>query len=260
MTTLYPRLSDPDGRVLLARMRDLGIDALRAQSGTDHVGSFFSPTGGLPASQDHLAALARAVRDCATGFGYPTPSSARSGEGQGLVAFDRALSRVIYEQTDMAPAEASAADVWTFMAACLLPDVVKWRWHDSTNIERWLGFTLVRHTFARVWWQAYALAMKTDVGLDYRLLDALSESDLNQLFERRSIGGSPSLVRALAEALIDPRHRSAGLQHRDLVRDVTKRIRRLMPFTSFDALDDDELLARINGTVVEAAAALVEGA
>ncbi|MET8462784.1 hypothetical protein [Micromonospora zamorensis] len=52
---------------------------------------------------------------------------------------------------------------------------------------------LTRHTWAWLWWQAVVFARHEQI------LVVLSESDLNQLLERRSIGGNPrSYVRLLA--------------------------------------------------------------
>jgi hypothetical protein len=95
--------------------------------------------------------------------------------------------------------------------------------------------------FARLWWQALVLGETTESGpVSFALLNALSESDLNQLLERRSIGGNPILARAAAKALIgreDPR-----VQRRDLVRDVTRRLQRRLAYIDFLALDEEQVL------------------
>lgn len=257
MTTLYPRLSDPEGRILLGKTRSKDAETLKALAGIDYPSAYYAPTGGVPAGRDHLQELADAVRDCAEAHGYPAPASNRAAERL-HTTFDRALARVVFEKTDMTAAEAASAEVWTFMAVRMLPDVVKWRWGVAANDERWLGHTLVRHTFARVWWQAFALTARTGPDRDYTLLDALSESDLNQIFERRGIGGCPTIARALTAALIDPTVRPSEVAHRDLVRDVTKRISRLLPFTSFLAMDERQLQDRMRRTVAESATALAE--
>ena len=81
----------------------------------------------------------------------------------------------------LVPAEAAVPEVWTFVACQLVPDVVMWRW-GRDNQERWLGRGLVRHAFGRLWWQAHVLVEKIDGDCDYRLIDRLSEADLNQVF------------------------------------------------------------------------------
>ena len=256
MTTLYPRLSDPDARVALTGMRQLSVEDLRARSGLDHPAMYYAPTGGVPASADHLRQIVTAVRDSAARHGYP--GSGRHAVSRDVIAFDRDLTRVVFETSAMTPAEAATPEIWTFMAVKMLPDVTKWRWPSAGNEERWLGATLVRHTFARLWWQAYALSTETTAGHDYGLLDELSESDLNQIFERRSIGGCPPLARALVIELLEARRASTDTTERELVRDVTKRIGRLLPYTSFLALDEDDLRRRMREVVAESITALAE--
>ena len=204
-------------------------------------------------ARDQLERLAMTVRDCARRFGYP--DSMKQGD-QRLVEFDKSLARALFGEMGLVPSEAAVPEIWTFMAVRLLPDVVAWRWQQGFNEERWIGRTLVRHTFGRLWWQAYALGVPTQYGRDFSLLDALTESDLNQIFERRSIGGNAELARALAVELTDPRIASSSLPRRDVVRDVTKRVSRLIPFTSFPALDETQLRARLRSLADESLKAL----
>ncbi|MFF1412820.1 DUF6339 family protein [Streptomyces sp. NPDC058289] len=249
MTTLYPRLSDVEGRMRLDLIRTLDVHALAGESRLDHP-KVYAPTGGIPASRAHLEDVAAAIRRCAKGFGYP------DGIGSTTRGFDRALAAVVFEDTDMAPAEAAAPEVWTYMATLLVPDVVMWRWQPKNNDERWIGRGLVRHTFGRLWWQAYALGVPDGDGRDYALLDTLSETDLNQIFERRSIGGTPPLARALVSALADARVAGSGVPRREVVRDVTKRVCRLVPFTSFLSLDEPQIRGRMHDVVTESLEAL----
>ncbi|MEV5498171.1 DUF6339 family protein [Nonomuraea fuscirosea] len=252
MTTLYPRLSDAEGRILLNRIQHQSIGTLAHDTLFDHP-LIYAPTGGIPARREHLEAVARAIRQCAKVHGYPDYVDKIT-----LGAFDRALAAVVFEDTDMAPAEAAAPEVWTYMAIHLVPDIVMWRWRPKYNEKRWIGRGLVRHTFGRLWWQAYALGVPTGDGRDYALLDMLSEADLNQVFERRSIGGAPPLARALVAELADSRITESELKRRDIVRDVTKRVCRLIPFTSFLALDEQQIRMRIRGIVTESLKALIE--
>ncbi|GGW83783.1 DUF6339 family protein [Streptomyces galilaeus] len=249
MTTLYPRLSDAEGRILLDKIRHEDVATLSHHANLDHP-KVYAPTGGIPAGRGHLLALADAVRGCAMEFGYP------DGSVQDTRAFDRALASAVFETTDMAPAEAAAPEVWTYLATQLVPDVVMWRWQPRFNEERWIGRGLVRHTLGRLWWQAYALAVPVDGGRDYSLLETLSEMDLNQVFERRSIGGTPVLARALVTELADARVVASGLGRRQVVGDVTKRICRLLPFTSFLTLDEPRLRQRMRDVITESLTAL----
>ena len=120
--------------------------------------------------------------------------------------------------------------------------------------ERWIGTGLVRHALARLWWQAHALAETRHGCPDYGLLDRLSESDLNQIFERRTIGGTPPLARELTA----PRLQNTVLPRRAVVRDVTKRLRRLLPYTSFTSLDETVIQHRMHALVSQSIEALEE--
>ncbi|MET8008138.1 DUF6339 family protein [Nonomuraea glycinis] len=249
MMTLYPRLSDAEGRILLERIRLQDVDTLARNAQLDR-SMAYAPTGGIPASREHLEAVTHAIRQCAKEYGYPNRI------GDVTRPFDRALATVVFENTDMAPAEAAAPEVWTYVATRLVPDVVMWRWQPKYNEQRWIGRGLVRHTLGRLWWQAYALGIPTGDKRDYALLDTLSEDDLNQVFERRSIGGTPPLARALVSELADIRIAGSGLPRRDIVRDVTKRVSRLIPFTSFLTLDEQQIRMRLRGVVTESLMAL----
>ena len=104
-------------------------------------------------------------------------------------------------------------DWWSFVALVPLPQLTYWRFGFG-NRERWIAGDLTRHTWARLWWQAVVFEGHVE------LLAALSESDLNQLLERRIIGGDPRLTRAL-------RHAVTGCQEasrRILIRDAAKRL------------------------------------
>ncbi|MFF4442023.1 DUF6339 family protein [Streptomyces sp. NPDC001621] len=234
---------------MLAQIRHQDVATLSSRTSLDHL-KVYAPTGGIPARREHLLTLADAIRHCATEFGYPDRTI------QVTRAFDRALAATIFESTNMVPAEAAAPEVWTYMATRLVPDVVMWRWQPRYNEERWIGRGLVRHTLGRLWWQAYALGVSTDNGRDYSLLETLSEMDLNQVFERRSIGGTPVLARALVTELAEARVAESGISRRDVVGDVTKRVCRLIPFTSFLTLDELQIRQRMRDVISESITAL----
>ncbi|NMI54273.1 MULTISPECIES: DUF6339 family protein [unclassified Streptomyces] len=249
MTLLYPRITPAEAKMLLARYDALSLEDIRAQAGPSPV-AFYGTTGGTPADPGHLGRLVDILRACARDAGYPRPPDDRD-----KILFDRAGAKALHATMNMTPAEAGQPDVWTCLATCLVPDVVAWRFGTRTH-ERWIGTGLVRHTFARLWWQAHALAVTHDGSADYSLLDRLSESDLNQIFERRAIGGTPPLARALARELTAQRLESASVSHRAVVRDVTKRLRRLLPFTSFASLDETVIQHRMHALVSESVEAL----
>lgn len=246
MTTLYPRLPDHEGRLLIREFDRLSVTDIRALAQLSHQANTYASTGGVPASTEHLKDCASVIRDCAANHGYPSVAPGlRAG-----TTFDRALTPLLHQTMDLVPAEAAAPEIWTFIACQLAPDVVVWRWGLS-NQERWLGRGLVRHAFGRLWWQAHVLVDEAEGASDYRLIDRLSEADLNQVFERRTIGGVPPLARALAHELSTPTVDAAGVPRRDVVRDVTKRLRRLLPYTSFLGVDESTIRRRVAELVRE---------
>jgi hypothetical protein len=246
MTTLYPRLPDHEGRLLIGQFDGLSTAEIRALAQLNHPANTYAPTGGVPAGVDHLKDCASVIRDCAGNHGYPsTAPGLRAG-----TTFDRAVTPLLHQTMDLVPAEAAVPEVWTFVACQLVPDVVMWRWGLS-NQERWLGRGLVRHAFGRLWWQAHVLVNEADGVRDYHLIDRLAEADLNQVFERRTIGGVPPLARALARELSTPAVDAADVPRRDVVRDVTKRLRRLLPYTSFLGVDESTARSRVAELVRE---------
>ena len=135
--------------------------------------------------------------------------------------------------------EAANNEVWNFLALVAAPDLVRWRWYDSSNPERWVSSDRTRHMFARLWWQALTFADMSDGATDYSLLQALIERDLNQITERRSIGGVPRLARAVARlALTDGTHDTEGS---DLLRRITPPLRRRVVFVDFASLTDEQI-------------------
>jgi hypothetical protein len=252
VTLLYPRITPAEATRLLAHYETLAPAELRAQAGVSPH-AFYGTTGGLPAGSAHLDHLADIVRACAQDIDRPPNDASK-------ILFDREAAKALHRTMDITPAEAGQPDVWTHLATCLVPDVVAWRF-GTWYAKRWIGVGLVRHTLARLWWQAHALAETHDDGSTrYELLDRLSESDLNQIFERRSIGGTPTLARALARELTSQDLRdSLPVPRRAVVRDVTKRLRRLLPYTSFTCLDETVVRARVRTLIAESVHALENG-
>jgi hypothetical protein len=249
---LYPRLTPLAARARLAEYTGGTVDDLRRNSEPRHPDMYFAATGGEPASGDHLNRLADTLRQTVTAHGYPEPA-----DDEAHTKADRALAAVLIDHMRLRPAEAGAKDLWTFLAVQLVPDVVAWRWQDTTSDQRWICSDITRHALGRLWWQAYTLGTPTaDGGTDTSLLTGLNESELNQIFERRSIGGRPALARAVARAIVNPDFKSPHIAPRRVIRDVTKRIRRLLPFTLFLALDETHLQTRIDELVLESVKAL----
>jgi hypothetical protein len=160
----------------------------------------------------------------AAGYGFPDH---KRQEAQ--AAFDRAAAFSLRSAMPIAYAEAGSDEVWSYVALGVLPELTAWRF-GTKNRERFVGIDLTRHAWGRLWWQAEAFAEEPG------LLETLSEGDLNQLFERRAIGGDGPLVRALTRAF-----GAVEVDRRLVVRDVTRRTRRLLAFVETTALTSTEL-------------------
>jgi hypothetical protein len=233
MTQLWPRISTPRARTFLAEIpADGDVRDLARTAGTEHPDAIYPATGGHRVDRRVVADLAAALRTTATNHGYPDPTTDAE-----RIRFDRAAAQVVYSHMRITTVEAASRGVWNFLALVAIPDVTRWRFGRS-NTERWIASDLTRHMFARLWWQAltFAAAQTPTTVDDYTLLRRLSERDLNQITERRRIAGNPRLARAIAAAALDS---PAGTDQ--VLRTVTPRLRRLIPFIDFSALTDDQI-------------------
>lgn len=236
MSALLPRIS----RLVADGVFD-SLESLALVGATNHPLQVFAPVGGQRASEAELLELRAAISELAAKHGYP--------DGRlDLIAFDREAARVLQRHLDLTWAEAGAREAWSFVALVLLPEVTDWRFGKG-NRERWVGSDLTRHTWGRLWWQAAAFAE------DLTLLDRFTESDLNQLLERRSIGGDPRLLRGLAVVLLSPEF--ASIPRRYLIRDATARALRRLAFVDARSLDDPDV-ARLCDEIVRASAEAIQ--
>lgn len=221
MTTLWPQLPESAANQLY---ESLGPTATPTPA-TEHPAQLWSPVGGRVKSTD-MTALSEELTGLAEEYGYP----AAAGDSA-RISFDRAAAQVLRKRLDLDWSEAGKRGVWSFVALVLLPHLTLWRF-GIANRERWVASDLTRHTWARLWWQAVVFAGHET------LLDALTESDLNQILERRSIGGDSRLTCALAEAVIAAPDR---VPRRHVIRQSALRLRRWLAFLDVAALDDAQL-------------------
>lgn len=243
MSDLWPRLRKSQAIVEYRKLGD-NIEKLAAVARATHPQMTYAATGGRRAGESSVSALAAAIRSVAVDFGFP--SAASDAE---RVAFDRAAAEQIYRAMDITGAEAGVREIWSFLAVVVMPDVTRWRF-SGDNQERWIASDLTRHMFARLWWQARTFAEVTPHGsLDFTLLRGLSESDLNQLTERRSIGGLPPLARSIARVQA-AEGRSGNAKRADL-RGATAKIRRLLAFIDFAGLADEQIDDRVRAVLHE---------
>lgn len=232
MSALWPRLTHS---VAVAMFAEAQTGALQASE--RHPAQIFAPVGGRRVTADEVRSLAAAIRNLATDHGYPNWSDPSS-----RIAFDRAAAPLLGDRMDLSWSEASSRDVWSFLALVALPDVTAWRF-GTDNVERWVATDPNRHTWSRLWWHSAVFA--GELGL----LSALSESDLNQLFERRRIGGDPRLARSIARAVV--RGTMHAEMRREVIRDATARLRRRLAWTDMNALDDGMLDSLMESIVRE---------
>ena len=182
---------------------------------------------GAPVTERRLRRLVDDVTTLAGAHGLPRPAGPEQ-----RIAFDRACAPLLRESMDLSWADAGNREIWSFLALVALPHVTAWRF-GTGNRERWVGSDLTRHTWARLWWQAVAFAGHDD------LLNALSESDLNQLLERRTIAGDPHLLAAFAAAVV--KATSGDEPRRTVIRDASARLVRVLAFLDPHCLTDDQL-------------------
>lgn len=232
MSVLWPRLTASVASAMYNEVRRGTL--LPADS---HPAQVFAPVGGRRATSHEVAMLASDIRMLAEPFGFPNRN-----EASARVAFDRAAAPVIRAKMDLSWSEAAARDVWSFLALVALPDVTSWRF-GTDNKERWVASDPNRHTWSRLWWQAIVFEG------DFALLGELTESDLNQLFERRRIGGDPRLARAIARAVVS--RTPSGEGRREVIRDVTARVRRRLAWADMYSLESTVMDSVISAFVEE---------
>jgi hypothetical protein len=247
---LYPRLPPAIARRLFEASQGAPLDRLRTRAQTSHPDAVFAALGGVEVNEEHLRKLAAGMREAADEAGFP--ASPRTQETRDR--FDLGCARILDGEARMVAAEAAAVDVWAFLGAVLVPEICFWRFPDPPA-DRVIGPDLTRHTLARLWWRGYQLKdLQDDGGL--AALTLIPENEMNQLFERRSVGGNRALVRATARVLLTPDESWHNVNRRALVRDSLARLQRLLAFMMLEGLDEPTLEAFVRSVFDDAAAAL----
>lgn len=200
-----------------------------------HPDQVYSPVG-VRATDVTVQRLIDELSDMAVTHGYPDQPSSQS-----RMIFDRDAASVLRKHMNISWASAGSTRLWSFVSLIALPHLTRWRF-GYDNRERWIASDLTRHTWARLWWQAVTFENHQD------LYTRLNESELNQLLERRVIGGDPRLVATFARAVLES---DLGVARRTLMRDATKRLNRLLAFIDPLALDDNQVRGMCDGIVAE---------
>ena len=225
MTLLWPRLPSGDAYAVFTGLEQSGIIP---EASTAHGSQVFAQVGNRAGAAD-LQSLRDGVVDLARGHGMDGASSSKRTD------FDAEAARLLHEHMSMTWAEAGSREVWSFVSCVLPPDVTEWRWQGqkTRNPERWVATDLTRHTWSRLWWLLEAFQLNPQCAFKFQ------ESELNQLLERRSIGGNQALLAALSRSLLAELDK--GAPRRPLVRDVTLRLRRYLAFLDLASTTSDEL-------------------
>ncbi|SFT67075.1 hypothetical protein SAMN05660657_02308 [Geodermatophilus amargosae] len=248
MSVLYPRLLGDAARGLHQKYLQLSVAELSGRHELRHPSAVFAATGGRRVTLDELDRLRGDVLEVAMRAGFP-------GEGrrQERVTFDLEIAQLLHERCGLVAGEAAVRPIWAFLALVLLPDVSYWRYPRPPG-DRVLGTDITRHVWGRLWWRAHLLAVPQQYRR-YRLLDTFGEAAFDQIFARRkSIGGSRTLVRMLAE--VWPSIDRGGVAERDVLIDVLKRLSRLGAVIDFESLDFDQLQRQVQDVAAESAALL----
>lgn len=209
----------------------------------------YYPLARRRAGAENLAALRTLVVELARSFGYPSLV-----RGRRLIEFDQALGAAVHEQMRIMPADAACADVWNFVNAVVVPDVVLWRHGKFDDVKkRWTIsedrlFDLTRTTVGRLWWRVHLLG--EDVAKE------LGEDEAVQLLEKPRIGGYMRLSRAIGQRHLHYVAVAGTTRRMELLRDVTKRFIRKMAVLSVYAMDAEQLENFVNELFVESATAL----
>lgn len=238
-TLLFPRLS----RLGVRRLIDELGDDYQAPSAKSFLSSHsslggFGASGGLRSAQA-FEDLAARLREVAVTCGLPSPAGATA-----KARFDRDAAIVLGECAMLRSGEALRDDVWAYLAAVLLPDVVRWRFGEVPT-ERFQGGA--RNTFQRLWMRAWALDLGEGNLERWTLLRGLSEDAHVAIFERPSIGGNAVLARACAEEWISVSQRIGRGAMEDVMRRAIKMLRLRHQIIDISALSLEEVREHVSG-------------
>lgn len=240
MNVLFPRLLRGEAGSLYDAYKGLTVPELCEHVRLNHEGAVFVATGGARVSAGQLFDLRSAILQIAAESGFPNQASTAR-----YTQFDLGVARFLHSSSGLIPAEAASGDIWAFIALVLMPDVSYWRFPEAPK-DRVLASDITRHVFGRLWWRAH-LTRDPDAEDQYADLALLNESEIDQIYARRtSLGASSFVVRAILKVWSAKGPESL---RRDTLRDFLKRLLRLAAFTRFDAQSEDELATTLSGAL-----------
>lgn len=236
---LYPQLPKPIAEQRVQFLVTKSVEELAHEWALSDPACTFTPTGGNRIPDKELQTLRERVVAIAHRFDYPHPPRKKDTRS----SFDLECAKILYQTMQLHPSEASRNDVWSFLGCVLLPDIVRWRFADGEPMERFIGNErgLRRHTFGRLWWRAY-LTFTDKSENPYQILHYMNEDELVQVTERPVIAVRPALFRAFCIAfIVTVEQHKPTVTRRDLIREGSKRLLRLLSLVSVEALSDREV-------------------
>ena len=237
MTVLYPRLSPTDAASLWESYAGMSIADLRARSGVSHHNQTFAAVGGRRIQPREMEDIARDIRGIAESHGYPEKST-RSA----LSDFDTAVSVYFGEALKIPEGEAYRPQTWAFISLVLLPDIVKWRFHNF-RISRCTGGR--KDCFHRLWLRAKAFDLGPESKNRWVLLNNLMEDSFVSIMERPSLAGNSDICRMVGASWMKTAAAVGKNKMQEINRRAIKRIRAKGTVVYLDVLDCRELKALI---------------
>ena len=193
---------------------------------------WFAPSGGT-ASVELAGDISRELREIAKSCGYPSEVGSKD-----RATFDCEAAIWLGTHDDLRTGEALRDDVWGFLTAALLPQLVAWRFPDLSP-KRFSGG--VRNAFQRLWMRGSTLDRGEDHPDRWGLVRALSEDAMVQIFERASISSDARLARAVAEAWVVTADTIGTGRMEDIMRRAIKYLRIRNEIIDLGYLEDDAL-------------------
>jgi len=204
---------------------------------------YFSPSGGVRASNKEVAALSSAIFSVADRFGFHAGVFGKRVALPGRAArrqFDDALSQTLWEQLDTCPSEAADPLMWAWMGCVLAPEVVRWRFDGEEVDPSRYGASRSRNLFARSWWRAHILHVEGSAN-PWRLLAGLGEDEQVQLTERTRLSQNHMLVQGIVGIFLDTTDTRPDLKRAELWREIMKRLNRLHGIVNYECLDPADM-------------------
>jgi hypothetical protein len=231
----FPRLTIQGVRVIL-QDRSVFADDWRARRAQVSRWTTWAPTGGRRRTDDDLSELRNSIIDIAARHGFPNSASQRE-----LSAFDLQAT-IAFIELDLVPGpEALRDDVWAFLAAVLVPDVVDWRF--GATAERYHGG--VRNAFQRLWLRG--VAFQQGAGPDrWEIVGSLSEDANVQILERPSLSGSTRVARAIGQEWLTLYRQPLGAALEAVMRRAAISLRITNQVLYLDALDEGALREEVS--------------